>query len=246
MATTTPTSSDTRDDDTRSLDTTGYNADELGQYRSLSTLAVIAFVLGLCSAAMFAGPLMVVVPLAAVAAALLALKGIASSEGGVSGAWLARWGLALAIFFSVASAAHIKVRDNLLQRQADDVGRQWLSLAAEGRSEEMLELMTEVAIDKVAPASGAGQMSVFGSIFSSALLRQDPLVVKLNDLQEVVAASFRLTDASVSIKSRPPQAVFRYTASCPGQEQQLCLLVLKRYRNADLNVIWLVDSWTLE
>lgn len=248
MTSTKPTSSDDPGDDTRSLDATGYNADELGQYRSLSTQAVIAFVLGICSVATFAGPLLVVVPLAAAATALLALKSIASSEGGLSGARLARWGLALAILFSVAAIARVKVRDTLLQRQADQVGRQWLSLAAEGRTEEMLEMMTKAAIDKVAPASGAAQLSFFGNVLGSAILRQDPLVVSLNELQETGQANIQLSDASVTDASMPPQAVFRYTMSGSDRslEQKQCLLVLKRFRTSSINVIWLIDSWKLE
>jgi len=232
---------------------TSYDADEWGQYRSLSTLAVVAFVLGLCSVATFAGPLLVVVPLAAVATALLALKGIAASEGGLTGARLARWGLALAILFGVASVVQVEVRDRLLQRQADRVSQQWLSLGAQGRAEGMLQLMTQAAIDKIAPAIESGQPApFFRGILASALMRQDPLVVRLQELPEADRGGFQLRDTSVSSASKPPQAVFRYViggsdvVSGPATEQQSCLLVLKRFRSADFEVIWLVDSWQLE
>jgi len=225
-----------------------YDADEWGQYRSLSTLAVVSFVLGLCSAVMFASPLMVVVPLAAVATALVALKGIAASAGGLSGARLAHWGLALAIVFGVASVSRAKVRDVILQKQADHVGQQWLSLAAEGRAEEMLQLMTRTAVEKLTPAVEPGQpMPFFAGILASALMRQEPLVVSLMELQETGKSNnYQLKDSSINVASKPPQAVFRYIASNTGSEQKSCLMVLKRFRAADSETMWMVDSWSLE
>lgn len=233
--------------ETNDSDANSYDADEWGQYRSLSTLAVVAFVLGLCSAAMFAGPLLVVVPLAAVAAALLALKGISASEGGLSGARLAWWGLAFAIVFGVASFARVQVRDQILQRQADQVGQQWLALAAEGRAEDMLQLMTRAAAEKLTPAVEPGQtMPFFGGILASALIRQDPLVVSLMELREQGENRLPILDASVEIASKPPQAVFRYAVNKADSQHQTCLMVLKRFQAPNSEAIWLVDSWKLE
>jgi len=232
--------------ETNAYEASSYDADQWGQYRSLSTLAVVAFVLGLCSAAMFAGPLLVVVPLAAVATALLALKGIAASEGGLSGARLAWWGLAFAIVFSVASFARVQVRDQILQRQADQLGQQWLALAAEGRAEDMLQLMTRTAAEKLTPAVEPGQaMSFFGGILASALIRQDPLVVSLMELREGGENKLPIIDASIEIASKPPRAVFRYAVS-KADPQQTCLMVLKRFQAPGQEAVWLVDSWLLE
>ncbi len=229
------------------IESNSYDADEWGQYRSLSVLAVVAFVLGLCSIVMFVGPLLVVVPLAAVATALLALKGIAASGGGLSGARLAWWGLALAIVFGVASFSRVKVRDILMQRQADRVGRQWLSMAAEGRAEDMLQLMTRGAVDKLTPAVAPGQpMPFFGGILASALVRQDPLILSLKELQATGDSRLHLQDSSIDVAGNPPQAVFRYVAGKSGSEQQSYLMVLKRYRASGLQAIWLIDSWKLE
>jgi len=228
-------------------ESTSYDADEWGQYRSLSTLAVVAFVLGLCSLLAFVSPLMLVVPLAAVATALLALKGIAASEGGLSGAKLARLGLALAILFTVASFARVKIRDVLLQRQADRAGRQWLSLAAQSRSEDMLELMTKAAAGKLLPTNTAQQQtSFFGGIFAIAMMRQDPLVVRLSELRGTGEIRLELKDASIVATGQPPEAFFRYIAGNAESEQQDCLMVLKRFQASDSETIWLIDSWALE
>ncbi len=224
-----------------------YDADELGQYRSLSTLSVVAFVLGLCSVLAFVSPLVLIVPLAAVAIALLALRGIVLSGGGLTGARLARTGLALAILFGVASLARVKARDYLLQRQAESVAREWLSLAAEGRAEDMLSMMTKSAATGLTLAVEPGeQMPFFGGILASALIRHDPLVAGLMQLRTDAGLELKLREADVFAKSRPPQTAFRYTAGVAGTNQLDCMLVLNRYEAPQQERIWLVDSWTLE
>lgn len=229
-----------------SNDTRGYDADELGEYRSLSTLAVVALGLGIGSALTFASPLMLVVPLAAVGAALLALRAIAASGGGLTGARLARLGLALAILFTVAAFARVKVRNMLLQAQVDRVGRQWLTLAAQSRSEEMLELMTRAAVDKVSPTESGNQpLSFFGGMFATAMMRQDPLVVSLSERLEDDTLRLRLTEAEVFAGAKPPQAAIRYAAGI-AEEAVECLLVFKRFQASDQATVWLVDSWKLE
>jgi len=225
----------------------GRDADEWGQYRSLSSLAVVAFVLGLCSLLTFVSPLMLVVPLAAVAAALLALKGISASAGSLSGGKLALVGLTLAICFSTASFARLKIRDRILQQQADRVGRQWLALAAQGRSEDMLPLMSKAAVDKLSPTEPAQQpMSFFGDVFAKALLRQDSLVVSLSNLGTADEIRLRLKETGTLAEATPPQAFFHYVAGMAESEQAECSIVLKRFQVGELETAWLVDSWQLE
>ena len=229
-------------------ETNSYDADEWGQYRSLSTLAVIALVLGLCSIVAFASPLMLVVPLAAVAASLLALRGISASEGGLSGATLARLGLALAILFSVASFARVKVRDVILQRQAERVARQWLALAAQGRSEAMRDLMSRDAVEKFSAPAETGQPapSFFDGILASALMRQDPLVLGLSELGKSGDVRFLVDESQVYATGVPPQALLRFVAKNDSGERQTVPVILKRFNASTGDVVWLVDSWELE
>ena len=223
-----------------------HDADEWGQYRSLSTLAVVAFILGLCSLLVFASPLMLVVPLAAIAAALLALRGIAAAEGGLSGAGLARCGLALAILFSVAAVARVKTRDALLRQQVDTVARQWMMLATQNRPKAMLKMMTKAAGDKLTPAVATGSpMPFFGEVLATALLRQDPLVLKLADLPEVDSTRLKLQEADVALQVKPPQGFARYTA-VDADPPWSCSLVLNRYETSTGGALWLVDSWKIE
>jgi hypothetical protein len=231
-----------------SADASGYDADEWGQYRSLSTLSVVAFVLGLCSIVTFASPLMLVFPLAAAATALLALQGISASEGSLSGARLARWGMALAIVFGVASYARVQIRDLLMQRQAERVARQWLDLAADGKAETMMDLMSRAAVEKVSPSEQASQPapSFFSGMLASALLRQDPLVVGLSELRDAGEIRFRLADSQVIAAAKPPKTFLRFTAASSGAEQRECTMELKRFRATEEQRIWLVDSWELK
>lgn len=99
-----------------------YNADELGPYQAISLMSVLALLLGLISSsATFLSPMLLVVPLLAVAVALLALAKINAPNSGLSGARLARAGLALAILFGVASCARLAVSNLLENRQAEDI-----------------------------------------------------------------------------------------------------------------------------
>jgi len=230
----------------------GYNADEWGQYRSLSSLAVVALVLGVCSLLVFVSPLLMVVPLAAIATALLAIKKIAASDGGLSGAKLARCGLALAILCSAASYARVKLHDAMLQRQADRAAQQWLSLAAEGNVESMLELLSGAAIEKLTPASTPGQpMTFFDKTLASALLRHDSLLLGLSELG-TSQMRLQLAEATISEDAKP-QASLRYVVDSVGNtvagnsetEPLACSLVLQCQTFPEGNV-WRVDSWTLE
>jgi len=218
----------------------GYDADEWGQYRSLSTLAVVALALGLCSSLVLVSPLMMVVPLATVAIACLALKGIAASDGGLSGVRLAQCGLALAILFGVMSVARVQFRDQLLQSQVDQAARRWLSLAALGRPDKMLSLITPAAMQKLTPEGGP---TFFGSVLASALVRQDPLVVQVANLPSVEPAHLRLAESGVSVAAQPPQALVRYTSI---DEKFSCSLNLSRRVTASGDVNWLIDSWSLQ
>lgn len=224
-----------------------YEADELGQYRSLSSMAVVSAVLGCCSVLMFATPLMVVLPLAAAGAALLALRSIAKSGGGLTGARLALVGIALATIFGVGAFARAQVRDSLLRQQVQQVCEQWLGLASNGQVNEMLVLMTPDAAAKLKPQLEVAQPdSFFSGMLSSALMRQDPLVVSLTKMKETGALSVKPRECKVFAKLLPPQAAADYVASSTDSEDFACQIVLKRYRTGPDRQNWLIDSWSLK
>ncbi len=233
--------------DPSSYDASSYDADELGQYRSLSTLAVVALVLGICSLVAFTSPLLIVVPLSAGASGLLALQGIAASEGGLTGGRLARCGLALAVFFAVGSLTRTKVHEAILRGQADRVARLWLAKAADGRTEGMLEWMAQAAAEKLTPSVEPGQpMPNFGNILASALMRQDPYVLSLRKLRDQGEFHLKLQDAQVFAQSKNPIANFRYVVSRADADQETYVIRLKRHQMPAQKQVWLVESWTLD
>lgn len=237
----------TTDSMSTEIPATGYDADELGQYRSLSTMAVVAVVLGLCSVLMFASPLMVIFPLAAAAAAILALRSIATSDGGLTGSRLALVGLGLAILFATGSYARVKIRDGMLQQQVEDCCQQWLSLASQGRVDEMLQLMTTSAAEQLKPAEEVGPPgSFFGGMLASALMRQDPLIVAFSNLREQGELRFRTVDAEIYATATPAQAVIDYSVSAGDAEPASCGIGLKRLRAGGNEWVWRIDSWALK
>ncbi|NOY41814.1 MAG: hypothetical protein GXP26_08265 [Planctomycetes bacterium] len=98
-----------------------YSADELGQYRAMSSSAVLALLLGLVSPIAFFAPVLTIVPLLAGGMALIALSKTGNPDNGLSGARLAYVGLVLAITFGVASCTRIAVVNLLYSRHVDEV-----------------------------------------------------------------------------------------------------------------------------
>jgi hypothetical protein len=127
------------------------------EYRSVSGRAVLALALGLASPAALIAPVLMVVPAAAVGAALLAERGIRSSGGVLTGVALARCGLALALASVGAAAVRAPVRDALLLRQAMPAAERWFGLLAEGRDEEAFSLLSGQGAAMLYPAAEPGQ-----------------------------------------------------------------------------------------
>ncbi len=126
-----------------------------GEYQSLSPLAAIALALGLLSPLALVTPLLLAIPAAAAGAALLALAKIRSSDRALTGARIARFGLALAIVFAVATFVRDPVRNALMQRQTAAVAQQWLTLLATGEIEKSLDLLGGRAIQSLGPPEGS-------------------------------------------------------------------------------------------
>lgn len=120
-------------------------------YQTLAPLAALAFVLGMLSLFAFAAPLLLIVPAAAIGAALLALRKIHSSDGALSGERLACWGLALGLACGIAVFVRDPVRNALIRRQVDAISQQWLMLLADGRFEEATKLLDAEALQGLVP-----------------------------------------------------------------------------------------------
>lgn len=110
------------------------------EYRTLTPLAVVGLILGLCSPLAFLSTLLVIVPLLGIVVSLAALRRIASSDGSVIGRPAAVVGLVLSTICASAIPAQAAGMRWLMNRQAQPIAKQWFDLLAEGNPHEALEL----------------------------------------------------------------------------------------------------------
>jgi hypothetical protein len=129
---------------------------EVPEYRSLSPLAVVACLLGLLSAACFIGPLLLVIPFAAVTLALIALGKISRAPEHLAGRPLALTGLMLAVALTVASFARLEVRDRIYRTQVQQVAQSWCELMANQEYLDVTRKLTAQAMRGLMPVVPRG------------------------------------------------------------------------------------------
>ena len=229
-----------------------YSADELLQYRSLSTLSVVALVLGLLSPLVFVSPLLMIFPFAAAGAACLALSKIHAADGNLSGARLARCGLALAVIFGVGSAARAKIGELLYQRQTDAVVEPWLNLLCGGRYDDALDLMSPEAVAKLrAETSALGDVKFFERRLTARELAKDATASALRQLMtsekmpEVIVTTFDQVDLQVAATSKAKQADCIYAATNNRGASLRVGIKLIWISGSDLAPSWRIDKWQL-
>ncbi len=227
-----------------------HDADELGQYQSLSTSAVVALVLGLLSPIAFFSPLLLVMPLLALGVALWALARIKGSGGGLLGTRLAYCGLALAIVCGVASVARSQIRVELLRRQASETAERWLSLLAQGQAEETLALMTRSAVSKLSPSGEGGgpvpvaTVPIFEAELRHAQLLRDPLAIALMEMHQRGEETIFQSEGSRVVDLPKPRA--RLYFKFPNTEAQNPLFLLSLVKTGRSPAVWLVEAWETE
>lgn len=181
------------------------------EYRRVCLPAVLAFLLGLASIGIFLGPLLLVLPLAGLGVGLLALAKIDSSAGHLSGQSLARWGIALALFFGVAETVRPVVYGHLIVKQGTAFATQWLEMLAAGDSEQAVTLIEQGARLRMAPVDPRGKSIPHESLEEDILrqFQQDPLV----DQMRVADNSIAGTGAEIRMVelASPPRTVARKT-----------------------------------
>jgi hypothetical protein len=220
-----------------------YEAEELGNYTSLSSLAVCAFLFGLASLIALLAPLMVVIPIAGVLVALFALVRIGRSEGALTGRSLALVGLALAIACGIASPLRVQVRDSLYSSQANEAGRRWLDAVANNEIAAAFEQTTGNAKGNLmGPPSASGEPPKYDADASQINLGNDPLVTKLREETTHGELKFATNALTVDTSGPVPRAAITYQTTEPDDSLTMVLTLM---RSTTANG-WLVDSWRLE
>jgi hypothetical protein len=113
-------------------------ADEI-QYRSMSGLAVIGFLLGLLSLLALVAPVFWVIPLAAIAVATVAL-GTIRNDSNKGGAWLAKAGLVVALCVGLWAVSYHFGKDWYLFHHAKKFADQWFEVVQSGNLQEAHQL----------------------------------------------------------------------------------------------------------
>ena len=113
----------------------------LAQYTAVSRSAVLALFMGLASALMLVSPILVLVPLAAIAAAVVGLRHIGASGGQVTGRSLATLGLCLATLFLGWGFSREWTRQSKLRSDAQQLAEGWLKLVRDGQLQKAEQLM---------------------------------------------------------------------------------------------------------
>ena len=205
-----------------------YEADELGRYTSLSSLAVCSLLLGLASPVALLAPLFVVIPIAAIIVAAFTLVRIQTAAGGLSGMKLAYWGLALGIVCAVASPLRVKARDILYGLQADVAARQWLNLVAHSDTDTAVGQLTGNAIMGLAgPPSAEGPPPKPEMNVIAAKLSKDALVTTLREEAEQGELIFSTTRISCDATGPAPRAVLVYQTEKPDHSVNITMVVVR-------------------
>lgn len=112
----------------------------ISHYRSVSWAAILAMLLALASALAIANPLFLVLPLAALAASLYALRQIAANSELLTGRSLAIAALFLSIFFLVFAPARLWMRSRVVQEKGQELADAFLDLLQAGKLQEAHQL----------------------------------------------------------------------------------------------------------
>src|SRR5689334_16992757 len=119
---------------------TATESDSLPQYRSISSLAVLALLFGLAAPLALVNPLLLAVPLAAVVLALFALRQIAANIEILSGRGLALTALFLGVAILFYTPVRLYSRYEVLKGTARELAETYLKLLQQGKFEEAHQL----------------------------------------------------------------------------------------------------------
>ena len=102
------------------------------QYRSVSRLAVLSFLLGIASSLTLAHIMMWLVPVAAIAVGIASLRSLQQREATHTGTWFARTGICLALFFGAWAPVKSYVTNRIIAAEARQYVEMCLELVRDG------------------------------------------------------------------------------------------------------------------
>lgn len=222
-----------------------FEAEELGRYTSLSTLAVCAFLFGLASSVALLSPIFVVLPIAGALISILAILRIQASDSTLSGLKLAYWGLMLCVLCGVAGLVRPPVRDAVYKRQADEVGRSWLNLVASHQSQSALSMLTGNGRSSLMPPrNDEAPPQPVDPLSEVRNFEQNDVVAKLHEESKHGELEFAIQTIACDTQSAAPRVAIIYRTVKPDDSLSINV-VLQRFRTLEGGEKWFVDSWSL-
>jgi hypothetical protein len=220
-----------------------YEADELGRYTSLSTLAICTLLVGLLSPVAILVPPFVVVPIVGILLGLFALLRINGSSGALSGTKLVYCALALCAFSAVAGPVRVKVRDSAYIGQADRVARQWLDAAIGNSPEGAVEMLSGNALMGISgPPPDEGPPPKLEPEILAAKLGQDHLISELKSDAANDGLKYVMKSGVCDASGATPRVAISYDAAGSDHSHKLNMVLVRSVSMPK----WFVDSWKLD
>ena len=225
-----------------------YDADELVSYRSLSSLAILALVLGLFSPLSLIAPPLFVIPLAGMAVALLAIRNILAQPGILTGMTLAKIALFLCTFCLVVAPVKSAVSASIYKKQADQAAQRWFETIVEGDLSEALGQLTPSAIGGLSrpdPASGnpadrqPSQPAIEDVVEA---LGKDHFVEDLRAQAESGPLDFTAVSMSVDTNRSQPAVSIDYSIDNKGGSSSVMIQCL-RVNTPPSGKSWKIEAW---
>lgn len=210
-------------DDFSSADPLSDEQAEVLQYRSISSLAVVALLLGALSILALTAPLLLVVPLAACCVAFAAVAAIARAPERLAGTRLAYAGLFLAIAFGVAAVVRIELRTRLLENQAAEAVEDWVDLIATSQWEAAIARLSGRGKEKLHPPTTPGEPPppmVEVHAYRTRELASSPLAQRLTELPTPVVVRLLKSTTPPTFRGRnvTVQSVYEVSSDDSGDD----------------------------
>ena len=225
-----------------------YDADELVSYRSLSNLAILAFVLGVLSPLALVAPLLSVIPLAGLGVALLAIRKISVQPGVLTGMTLAKVALFLCVFSLVVAPTKSMVSAYFYRQQADLVARDWLQTIAKGDLENAVGKLTATAYKGLLSSEAAATHPALreknqpGPTSAIESLGKDALVKMLRNQAQGGPLKLKALSMKVDTSRSQPVVAFEYQINAEGDSTPFMVYCI-RADHPSLGQIWQIEAW---
>ena len=227
-----------------SSDSELHNADELENYRSLSSLSVLALCVGMASPLALAAPIWAAVPVAAIALAGLALAKIHYSGEALTGSLLAKIALILGVVFLLAPVTHGYVRETSTIGQAREVAERWLNAITSQEWNEAGGMVIPSKLYQITPRPGGPKEPNpnFTIEDGIAFLPQETFMKLLASQASLEAFTPEENGSTLQWKPKSPEVGFRFRFF-HLEDEQTCSVVLSRQKLSTGKLSWVVKDW---